>query len=179
MCSCPTTIASYPVSLAPMPNCDFYVLMCEMYMYTCLICVNKVILVCWGLVFKFTINCMLVSHLPPTCILGQWRSLGQKVTFCLLIRKTILAVLNTILYRNVLIDTPYNNNTIFSSYHHSNMFFFSPLLTHGGSMDSRHGFATQTSLYKDKPILGCHFGIALMHKYHFLKSRQTGTNSHS
>ena len=42
-------------------------------------------------------------------------------------------------------------------------------------MDSRHGFATQISFYKDRPILGCHFDIALMHKSHFLKSRQNAT----
>ena len=26
--------------------------------------------------------------------------------------------------------------------------------------------------YKNKPISGCHFDIALMHKYHFVKSRR-------
>ena len=49
--------------------------------------------------------------------------------------------------------------------------FSSPVTeTHGESMKSRDGFDTQTSFHKDKPILGCHFDIALMHKYHFLKS---------
>ena len=44
--------------------------------------------------------------------------------------------------------------------------FSSPITeTHGGSMNSRHGFDTQTSFYKDKPTLGYHFDIALMHKY--------------
>ena len=42
-------------------------------------------------------------------------------------------------------------------------------------MNSRHGFATQISFYKDKSILGCHYDIALMHKYHCLKSRQNAT----
>ena len=42
-------------------------------------------------------------------------------------------------------------------------------------MNSRHGFATQISFYKDKPISGCHFDIALIYKYHFLKSRQNVT----
>ena len=38
-------------------------------------------------------------------------------------------------------------------------------------MNSRHEFDARISFYKDKPILGCHFDVALMHKYHFLKSR--------
>ena len=49
--------------------------------------------------------------------------LGQKVVFCILI-KTFLAVLSTILYRSALVDIHYDNNTIFSSHHHGNSFFF-------------------------------------------------------
>ena len=49
--------------------------------------------------------------------------------------------------------------------------FSSPITeTHGG-------LDTQTSFYKEKAILGCHFDVALMHKYHFLKSRRNTTFS--
>ena len=81
----------------------------------------------------------------------------RQEVFCLIIS----LVLRASLTRNAILDTHYNNNIVVKSHHHGNRFLF-PIPR--GPMHSRCG--PNIILQRQTYTLGCHFDIALMHKYH-------------